>query len=113
MSRTMLASLGVVTLVTASVAITAAEAGPRPAATYTIIIDKMAFGAPPRGLHVGDTIVWVNRDTFQHSATATDHSFDVDLPPGKSGRMRLSRAGSVRFSCKYHPGMKGALAVAR
>ncbi len=111
MSRAMLAPLGVVALVAVSVAITAAEAGPRPAATYTIVVDKMAFGPLPGGLHVGDTIVWVNRDLFRHSATAANRSFDVDLPAGKSARLTLRRAGSLAFSCKYHPGMKGVLVI--
>jgi plastocyanin len=98
-------------LVAASLAVTVAEA--RGPATHIVVVDKMTFGALPGGLHVGDTIVWVNRDIFQHSATATDRSFDVDLPPGKSARLMLKRAGAVRFSCKYHPGMKGTLSVAR
>lgn len=111
MPRAMLASLGVVALVAAPVAISAAGAGPRPAATYTIVVDKMAFGALPGGLRVGDTIVWVNRDLFRHSATAADRSFDVDLPAGKSARLTLKHAGSLAFACKYHPGMKGVLVI--
>ena len=35
--------------------------------TYTIVVDKMKFGAAPAVLHRGDTIVWVNRDMFRHS----------------------------------------------
>jgi len=110
MSRAMLARASAAALVAAAVTATVAAARPGPA-TYTVVVDKMAFGALPGGLHVGDTIVWVNRDMFQHSATATDRSFDVDLPPGKSARLVLKRAGALRFSCKYHPGMKGTLRV--
>ncbi|MCM8731695.1 cupredoxin domain-containing protein [Hephaestia sp. GCM10023244] len=101
-----------VLLVAASPLVGAAAAPPAPK-TYTVIIDKMKFGPVPSGLHVGDTIVWVNRDLFRHTATARDHSFDVDLPPGKSGRTVLKRPGAVAFWCKFHPGMKGQLAVAR
>lgn len=92
---------------------TGSAARAAPAKTYTIVIDKMKFGAVPAGLRVGDTIVWVNRDIFRHSATARDGSFDVDLPPAKSAKMVLGRVGSIAFWCKYHPGMKGQLAVAR
>jgi plastocyanin len=84
----------------------------QPAATHTIIIDKMAFGAAPTNLHVGDTIIWVNRDLFQHSATAGDRSFNVDIAPGKSARIVLARAGIISFHCAYHPGMKGTLVIA-
>jgi plastocyanin len=81
--------------------------------TYTVKIDKMKFGALPSGLHVGDRIVWDNRDIFQHSATAKDKSFDVDLPAGRKGTTVLRKAGDIAFDCKYHPGMKGTLKVAR
>ncbi|WP_026359711.1 hypothetical protein [Sphingomonas sp. PR090111-T3T-6A] len=98
-------------IVLGSVAATEADARQRSPATYTIVIDKMAFGAPPSGLHVGDTILWVNRDLFRHTATAADHSFNVDLAPGKSAPVTLTRAGRVAFTCTFHPGMKGVLNI--
>ena len=63
---------------------------------HVVVIDKMKFGAVPRGLHAGDTIIWVNRDIFRHTATAADRSFDVDLAAGKQGqdRAQASRARS-------------------
>ena len=79
--------------------------------TYTIVIDKMKFGPVPAQLHKGDVIVWVNHDFLRHSATATDHSFDVDLKPGAKGRTVLNRSGAIAFVCRYHPGMRGVLRV--
>lgn len=96
----------------ASVALAATAARPPAPATYTIVMDKMAFGSLPAKLRVGDTIVWVNRDMFRHTATAADRSFNVDLAPGKSGRIVLKRAGRIAFVCTFHPGMKGVLVVA-
>jgi len=87
---------------------TPAAAAPR---SYTVVIDKMKFGPVPPDLRKGDTILWVNRDILRHTATAADHSFDVDLPAGKSAKMVIKRSGTVPFSCRYHPGMKGALRV--
>jgi len=80
---------------------------------HVVVIDKMRFGPLPNGIHVGDTILWVNRDLFQHSATARDGSFDADLPAGKSGRTVMRRAGAIAFACKYHPGMTGVIKVAQ
>lgn len=94
-----------------SLVIVAGQARQRAPTTYTIVIDKMAFGPSPSGLHVGDTITWVNRDLFRHTATAADRGFNLDLPPGKSGRVTLTRAGTVAFSCTFHPGMRGTLIV--
>jgi plastocyanin len=89
----------------------APPAGAKPAAhTATITVDKLAFGAIPANLRVGDSILWVNRDIFRHSATARGH-FDVDLPTGARRRMLLTKAGTFPFTCRYHPGMKGVLKV--
>ena len=79
--------------------------------SYTIVIDKMKFGPTPAVLHRGDTILWVNRDLFRHSATAANRSFDIDLPAGKSVPMVVKSTGELAFACKYHPGMRGVLRV--
>ena len=79
---------------------------------HVIAIAGMHFEAPPAGLKVGDTIVWVNRDIVPHSATARDRSFDVTLQPRQSVRVTLRRAGNVAFFCRFHPAMQGALTVA-
>lgn len=81
------------------------------ARTYKVVIDKMKFGQVPAGLVKGDVLIWVNRDILRHSATATSHVFDIDLPPGTSKRMTLTKSGTFRFVCRYHPGMQGALAI--
>jgi plastocyanin len=80
---------------------------------HVVVIDKMKFGPLPTSIHVGDTILWVNHDLFQHSATARDGSFDIDLPAGKSGKTVMKRAGAIAFACKYHPGMTGVIKVAQ
>ena len=97
----------------AAISLTPATASAKSAAhTATIVVDKLAFGAVPSNLRVGDTVVWANRDLFRHSATAIGH-FDVDLPPGSKRGMVLRRAGVFPFMCKFHPGMKGVLKVGR
>lgn len=79
--------------------------------TYTVVIDKMKFGPLPPQLRKGDVIIWINRDFLRHSATAADHSFDVDLKPGARGRLVLTESGAIGFVCRYHPGMRGVLRV--
>jgi plastocyanin len=80
---------------------------------HIVVIDKMKFGALPSNIRVGDAILWVNHDMFRHSATARDGSFDVDLAPGKSGKMVVGKAGAIAFMCKYHPGMTGVIEAAK
>lgn len=101
-------ALGAVSVGALLLVSTPAAAAPR---SYTVVIEKMKFGPVPSGLHKGDTIVWVNRDFLRHTATAADHSFDVDLMPGKAAKTVLNKAGTIPFTCRYHPGMKGVLQV--
>ena len=89
-------------------------ASPSPAAaprTHTIVMDKMKFGAVPAGVKVGDTILWVNRDMFRHTATAKNGAFDVDLQPGQKAKTVVRKAGAISIVCKYHPGMRAVLRV--
>ena len=88
----------------------AAGAAPK---VHVVVIDKLKFGPVPAGLHVGDSIRWVNKDLFRHTATAKDGSFNVDLVAGASGVTKLTKAGTIAFFCRYHPGMTGQLAVAK
>jgi plastocyanin len=78
---------------------------------YPVTIEKMKFGPVPANLHKGDSIIWINRDFLRHSATAANHSFDVDLPPGAKVRTVLKSSGAIPFVCRYHPGMRGVLQV--
>ena len=79
---------------------------------YEIEIDNLAFAPAPEVLHVNDIVEWVNADIFQHTATATDGSFDVHLPAGAKGRTILKRVGVVDYFCRFHPDMQGRLEVA-
>jgi len=79
--------------------------------TYMIVMDKMKFGPVPADLHKGDSIVWVNRDFLRHTATAADHSFNVDLVAGAKGKITVTKSGTIPFACRYHPGMRGVLQV--
>ena len=93
----------------ASAAPSSAQSRPR---EIVIVMDNMNFGTLPRDAKVGDVIVWDNRDTVQHTATARDGSFDVRLQPGKRGRTVLSKAGNIAIYCIYHPMMRATLKVA-
>ena len=79
--------------------------------TFTVVIDKLKFGPLSAQLHKGDAIIWVNKDMLRHSATAADHSLDVDLPAGAKAKTVLKKSGTIPFVCRYHPGMRGVLKV--
>jgi plastocyanin len=87
-----------------------AAAAPR---THTVVMDKMKFGQLPAGVRAGDAILWVNKDMFRHTATAKDGSFNIDLAAGAKGKTVVRKTGAIAFTCKYHPGMRGVLKVAK
>ena len=71
----------------------------------------MAFGEMPKDARVGDVIEWSNADLFQHTATARDGAFDVDLAPGAKARTELAAPGEQEVYCRYHPAMTARLVV--
>lgn len=77
----------------------------------TITLGNMTYGKIPGDIKVGDTILWVNRDTVIHSATARDHSFDIRANPNQTVKMTVSKAGTFPFTCIYHSMMRGTLTV--
>lgn len=79
---------------------------------HVITMANMNFGKMPSDVKVGDTIVWINRDTVQHTATARDKSFDYRLAPGQRARMTVQKAGTVPVYCIYHAAMRATLTVA-
>ena len=84
-----------------------------PSRSGPIEAQRLAFGSPPAGLRVGDTVEWVNKDIFQHTATARDGSFNLVLPPNGRARVTLRRPGAIQVYCRYHPGMTMVLKVAK
>ena len=78
---------------------------------YVVPMANMAFGAIPSGLKVGDSIVWVNKDSVPHTVTARDHSFDLRIGPGQRGRLNLNKAGTFPIYCTIHAPMRGTITV--
>lgn len=78
-----------------------------------IVIDKVAFAPVMVSARVGDTVEWVNDDFVAHTATARDKTWDIVIPPHKTGRLTLTRAGTFDYYCRYHPQMTGRLTVAK
>lgn len=87
------------------------SAVPAHAATITVVIDKLVYTPAEITAKVGDTIEWDNKDILQHTATATDGSWNVMLPSMKKGSIVVKKAGTFDYFCKFHPNMKGKITV--
>lgn len=84
---------------------------PARAATIEITMDDLVISPAEISAKVGDTITWINKDVFAHTATAKNGDFDVMLPPKKSATSVLKSAGTIDYYCRYHPNMKATLKV--
>lgn len=87
------------------------SAGMAPAATIEVTIEKMAFSPAEIVAKVGDTVHWVNKDTFVHTATVKG-GWDIQLPVSKAGSVVVDKAGTLDYYCRFHPNMKGRITVA-
>ena len=94
----------------AALAVAAGCARSRPR-VHVVRISGMAFDTLPTDARVGDVIEWVNADPVQHTATARDGAFDVDLAPGARARTKLAAPGEHEVYCRYHPAMTARLEV--
>ncbi|RXT53439.1 cupredoxin domain-containing protein [Bradyrhizobium betae] len=84
---------------------------PARAATIEITMENLVISPAEMSAKVGDTIEWINKDVFAHTATAKNGDFDVTLPPTKSVTSVLKKAGTIGYYCRYHPNMKATLKV--
>jgi plastocyanin len=79
---------------------------PARAETIQVVIDDLAFTPAEIEVKVGDTVEWVNKDIFDHTATVKD-GWDVNIPAGTSASLVIETAEAVEYYCRYHPNMTG------
>jgi plastocyanin len=94
-----------------ALALVAAATIPASAETITVTIENLSFNPAEVKAKVGDTILWVNKDILDHTATARDNSFDVIQSAKSSVSQTLTKAGTFDYYCRYHPNMIGRLIV--
>jgi plastocyanin len=95
----------------------APQAKPKPKpVTHTVTMDATSFSPATLTIKPGDSVVWINRDMFPHTATSTlakeKGGFDSGaIAPGKSWKYTPKTVGSFPYICTLHPTMKAAFAV--
>ena len=88
-----------------------AIAVPAHAATLQIVMENLVVSPAEVSAKVGDTVEWINKDIFAHTATARNGDFDVAMPPKKTVTSVLNKAGTVEYYCRFHPNMKAVLKI--
>ena len=80
--------------------------------SHTVTIEGNAFRPDDLTVDRGDTVVWVNRDFYPHTATDTEGHFDSGvIPANESWTLTVEAAGELRYKCTFHPAMKATLRV--
>jgi plastocyanin len=79
--------------------------------TVQVKISDLAFSPVEITAKVGDIIRWVNGDFVDHTATAKDGEWDVMIEAEKQAELPLTRAGTIDYFCRFHPGMTGKITV--
>ena len=85
---------------------------PAQATTIQITMENLVIAPAEASAKVGDTIEWINKDIFAHTATARNGDWDVTMPPKKTVTSVLNKAGTVEYYCRFHPNMKATLVIA-
>jgi plastocyanin len=99
------------TLLIATALMFGAIAVPAHAATIQIVMENLVISPADATARVGDTVEWINKDIFAHTATARNGDFDVTMPPKKTVTSVLKKAGTVEYYCRFHPNMKAVLEI--
>jgi plastocyanin len=81
------------------------------AATIQITMENLVISPAEASAKVGDTVEWINKDIFAHTATAQNGDWDVTMPPKKTVTSVLKKAGTIEYYCRFHPDMKATLTV--
>jgi plastocyanin len=94
-----------------AVVLTGMSAVSTQAETIQIVMDKLVYIPLETSATVGDTIEWINKDILLHTATATNDDWDITIAPKETERLILKKAGTIEYFCRFHPNMKGRIAV--
>ena len=89
-----------------------AIAVPAHAATIQVVMENLVVSPAEVSAKVGDTVEWINKDVFAHTATARNGDFDVNIAPKKTVTSVLKKPGTVEYYCRFHPNMKAVLTIA-
>ena len=83
-----------------------------PAAAPAVRMAGRVFRPATVAIDAGQSVVFINDDGRDHTATARDRSFDTgNLAPGQRATRTFSTPGTFAYFCVIHPDMTGTIAV--
>jgi plastocyanin len=82
-----------------------------PGETVAVEISGFAFRPDSLTVLVGSTVEWTNADATDHTATASDGSFNGSLAAGATFQAEMDTPGIFEYVCQIHMGMSGEIVV--
>jgi plastocyanin len=80
--------------------------------THTVVIEGTTFAPASLTVASGDSVVWLNKDPFPHTATSKAGGFDSQvIAAGESWKFVARKKGDFAYLCTLHTTMKGVLRV--
>ena len=81
--------------------------------TYNVSIQNVAFSPSTLTIHVGDTVVWTNKDSVIHTVTSDTGTElnSANLSNGETYSHTFNQAGTFNYHCTVHPMMKAKVIV--
>lgn len=81
-----------------------------------VTIKDRKYNPPTITIKAGETVTWVNKDDHDHTVEGQvekdEDNFDSgNLGSGDSFKHTFAKAGKFKYSCSYHPRMKGTIVV--
>jgi plastocyanin len=83
----------------------------QPGMRYTVVIEAMKFEPAQLTVKPGDTVEWINKDPFPHTATAAGKFDTGEIAAGERKSLRIMGKGTIAYVCALHPTMKASLNV--
>jgi plastocyanin len=81
-------------------------------ATHRIAIETLEYLPKTMTVKVGDSLEWVNKDPFPHTATSKMGKFDSrSIEAGKSWKHTVQSKGEFPYVCTLHPTMTATVTV--
>jgi plastocyanin len=82
------------------------------AKTHTVTIEGATFSPATLTVAAGDSVQWINKDPYPHTATSTAKAFDSGtILAGKSWKTTFAKPGDFDYICTLHQTMKGLVRV--
>ena len=74
-------------------------------------IAAMKFEPQSVTVHLGEAVIWVNKDPFPHTVTAPGGFDSKEIAPNATWVYRAKKSGDYAYHCTLHPTMTGQLSV--